>query len=134
MVESSQNSEGREIGPPDGKVIGALDPNAVTATTAALVAAGFPADRIDIVTAADLETLQGPFAHDGVRGFVERFILSLGEELNSLGELRTMASNGHTLIGVPVESDDGMQLAAKVLREHGAHTVTHFGRWTITSL
>lgn len=134
MTEPAQHREPRDVGPPDGKVIGAIEPTAVGVVIVALAGAGFPADQIDVVTAADLETIGGPFEQDGLRGFIERFLLSLGEELTAGEELRRMASAGHTLIGVPVEGDEAMHRAAKVLRDHGAHEVTHFGRWTITTL
>lgn len=134
MGETAQDRAPREIGSPEGKVIGAVEPENSAMIIVALAGAGFPADQIDVVTAADLAMMNNPLAHDGLRGFIERFLLSLGEELNALEELRQMASNGHTLVGVPVEGDEAMHRAAKVLRDHGAHEVTHFGRWTITSL
>lgn len=134
MNETVQARGAREIGPPDGKVIGAVEPEAAAKVCVALASAGFPADQIDIVSAADLEMLNSPFEREGLRGHVERFLLSLGEELNALEELRSMARAGHTLVGVPVQDDDAMHRAARILRDHGAHAVTHFGRWTITSL
>jgi hypothetical protein len=134
MNEPAQDRASREIGPPQGKVIGAVEPDRCAVIVVALAEAGFSAEQIDVVSAADLEAMNSPFTHDGVRGFVERFLLSLGEELNPLEELRLMARDGHTLIGVPVEGDEAVHLAAKVLRDHGAHEVTHFGRWSTRTL
>jgi hypothetical protein len=132
--EQAQDHHAREHEGPDGKVLGAVEPDSLESVRGALVAAGFPADEIDVVTTADLEAMEGPFEHDGLRGFVERFVLSLGEDLNALDELRRWGKEDHTLIGVPVMNDEEMYRAAGVLREHGAHEITHFGRWTITTL
>jgi hypothetical protein len=134
MNEAAEERAVREIGSPEGKVLGAVEPDKCAMIAVALAAAGFPADQIDIVTAADLDTIESPFTRDGLRGYVERFLLSLGEELNPLEELRHMARDGHTLVGVPVEGDEAVHRAAKILRDNGAHEVTHFGRWSTRSL
>lgn len=135
MDETAQDRAPREIGPPEGKVIGAVEPNTCAVVVVALADAGFPANEIDVVTAADLDMMmENRSLHNRLQNFVERFVLSLGEELNPLEELRSMARDGHTLIGVPVEGDEAVHRAAKVLRDHGAHEVTHFGRWSTRTL
>ncbi len=134
MNESPQEPAAHVVGPPDGKVIGAVEPDAAARACVALAEAGFDPGTIDVVTAADLAVIGGPFEHTGLRGFLERFLLSFGEEYSALTELRQMAHDGRTLIGVPVTSDDAMHRAARVLRGLGAHEVTHFGRWKVTTL
>jgi hypothetical protein len=135
MAETTQQREGHHPGPPDGKVIGAVAPASVETVRAALVAAGFPADRIDVVNSEELEHIEKEHMHNGVVGLLERFVLSIGEDLSAMEELRAAALDGAVLIGVPVaEDDDAKHRVAQILHEHEAHVVTHFGRWTITSL
>ena len=134
MAETTQQREGDHPGPPDGKVIGAVSPSSVDAVKAALLAAGFPDDQIDEVNSEEIEHIVAEHAGNGPVGLFHRFLLSVGEDLAAMEELREAARDGAILIGVPVaEDDDAKYRAGRVLREHGAHEVTHFGRWKITS-
>jgi hypothetical protein len=130
---SAPESGAKHLGPLEGKVIGALDPSAVEAATAGLVAAGFPADHIEVVTADDLETLEAPLDRPGLAGLASRFVLSLGDDLDEIEQLRQELADGSHVIGVPVEGDDATQRVRDILRGHGARGITHFGRWTITT-
>jgi hypothetical protein len=133
VAETTQQQHPHHPGPPDGKVIGAVPPASVEAVKADLVTAGFPADRIDEVTSEELEHIEAHHSEHRLRGLFERFVLSIGEDLTAMEELRAAALGGAILIGVPVDGDAQIHRASQVLREHGAHEVTHFGRWTITS-
>lgn len=134
MTETTQQQH-MHPGPPDGKVIGAVSPASVDAVKAALVAAGFPADQIDEVTSEEIEHIEAEHVGHGLVGLFHRFVLSVGEDLAAMEELRAAARGGAILIGVPVAEDsDALHRAGRILREHGAHEVTHFGRWTISSL
>jgi hypothetical protein len=134
VAETIQQREGHHPGPPDGKVIGAVSPSSVAAVKVALIAAGFPADRIDEVSSEEIEHIEAEHAGHGPAGLFHRFLLSVGEDLAAMEELRDAARDGAILIGVPVAEDDARHRAGRILREHGAHEVTHFGRWKITSL
>jgi hypothetical protein len=133
VAEATQRQE-HQPGPPEGKVIGAIHPDTVEKLSAALVVAGFPANQIDVVTPEELERIASPFNERGLRGLVDRFLLSLGEDFDELDDLRQEALAGAVLVGVPVDSEDSMHRAGQIMREHGGHEVTHFGRWKITSL
>lgn len=133
MAETTEQEHHRP-GPPDGKVIGAVAPASVETVIAALAAAGFPAERIDRVTGEELADVRTPHNDNRVVGLFERFLLSMGEDLAAMEELRNLALAGSILIGVPVHGEAQMHRAGQVLREHGAHEITHFGRWVITTL
>ena len=123
----------RRIGSPEGKVIGAVDPAAVEAVTAALVAAGFAADTIDVVTRDDLADADAPIDRPGVHGLISRILFSMGDELDELERMRQELADGKSLIGVPAQGDEAVHRARDVLRDQGAQGITHFGRWVITS-
>ena len=131
---TSRASGSRHPGPPEGKVIGSVAQTTVEAVTAALAEAGFPTDEIDIVSSEDLEDLEAPIDRPGLRGLLNRFLFSLGDDLDELERARQELRDGRILIGVPVQGEEAMHHAAGVFRSHGAYWVTHFGRWTITTL
>ena len=131
---TSRPSGSRHPGPPEGKVIGSVADTSVEAVTAALAEAGFAAATIDIVSREDLEDLEAPIDRPGLRGLVNRFLFSLGDDLDELERARQELQDGRILIGVPVHGEEAMHRAAGVFRAHGSNWVTHFGRWTITSL
>jgi hypothetical protein len=119
---------------PEGKVIGTLDAAAVDAVTAALTAAGFAADQIGVFTAADAEGIEPPLDQPGLPGLIDRFLLSLGSDLDWLERARRELAAGHVIVSVPVEGDDAQDRVRDILRDHGAQSITYFGRWSITSL
>ncbi len=119
---------------PVGKVVGALQPGSVEAVTAALADAGFAADQIEVVTAATVTGLLTPLDRTGPPGFVGRFLLSMGDDLDELETARQELDDGHTLIFVPIPGAEARQRARDVLRDHGGHAIRYFGHWTITPL
>ena len=124
----------RHPGPPEGKVIGAMDTAAVETLTAALAAEGFPADEIDVVTSDDVDELDIPVNRPGVSGLINRFLFSMGDELDEIERARQELAAGRILVGVPVQGNEAMHRVAKIMRDNGSHWITHFGRWTITTL
>jgi hypothetical protein len=123
----------RPIGPPEGKVIGAVAPEAVENVRAALIAAGFPADNIEIMTPDDLDNVQAPTDRPGFRGALNRFLFSLGGDLDELELARQELRGGHVLIGLPVQGDAVVHQVRDIMHANGAHNVRYFGKWTITS-
>jgi hypothetical protein len=119
---------------PEGKIIGTFEAGAADAAIAALTAAGFTTDQVDVITAADIEGIDSPLDRPGVRGFVDRLLLSLGGDLTWLEQARQELATGHVLVAVEVEGDDAKHRVRDILRYHRAHSITYFGRWTITSL
>jgi hypothetical protein len=131
--QSARPHRSNPAGSLEGMVIGAVDPAAVDAVRAALQEAGIPGDQIDVVTGNDLDDLHLPIDRAGFAGLVNRFLFSLGDELDELELARQELMDGKVLIGVPARGMEAVHRAREVLRDHGARGITHFGRWTITS-
>jgi hypothetical protein len=124
----------RGLGPfPRHKVAAAIDRNQRDAVVAALTDAGFAPDRIEVVTAEDVSDLDEPIGGSGIRGFLTRFSLSLGDELDEIEQARQELTYGHALVLVMVDGMAEQERAHAVLREHGGHAMRYFGRWTITT-
>ena len=100
---------------------------------AALKDAGFAPDRIEVVTAEDVSDLDEPIGGSGIRGFLTRFSLSLGDDLDEIEQARRELTYGHALVLVMVDGMAEQDRAHAVLREHGGHAMRYFGRWAITS-
>lgn len=116
------------------KVVAAADPAMLDQITSALTAAGLAGDNIEIVRPDDAVALDEPIGGSGIRGFVERLGLSLGENLDSLELARRELRQGHALVLVSVRDDAERTLVHDVLLEHGGHSMRYFGHWTITTL
>jgi hypothetical protein len=115
------------------KVAAAINRNQRDAVVAALTDAGFAPDRIEVVTAEDVSDLDEPIGGAGIRGFLRRFSLSLGDELDEIEQARRELTYGHALIMVMVDGMAEQDRAHALLREHGGHAMRYFGRWAITS-
>ena len=115
------------------KVVAAVARTETDRVAAALEEAGFAPDRIEVVTAEDVPGLDEPVGGTGIRGFLTRFSLSLGDELDELDQARQELMYGHSLVLVMVDGMAEQERAHAVLREHGGHAMRYFGRWAITS-
>ena len=115
------------------KVAAALARDKTDGVVAALEEAGFARDRIEVVTSEDVSDLEEPIGGAGIRGFLTRFSLSLGDELDEIEQARRELTYGHALILVMVDGMAEQERAHAVLREHGGHAMRYFGRWAITS-
>jgi hypothetical protein len=127
-------ARGPGLGPfPRHKVAAAIDRNQRDAVVGALTDDGFAPDRIEVVTAEDVSDLDEPIGGSGIRGFLTRFSLSLGDELDEIEQARQELTYGHALVLVMVDGMAEQERAHAVLREHGGHAMRYFGRWTITT-
>jgi hypothetical protein len=115
------------------KVAAAVAPGETDGVVAALVDAGFAQDRIEVVTSEDVADLNEPVGGSGIRGFLTRFKLSLGDDLDEVEQARQELTYGHALILVMVDGTTEQERAHAVLREHGGHSMRYFGRWAITT-
>ena len=115
------------------KVAAAVARNETDGVVAALTDAGFAPDRIEIVTAEDVSDLDEPIGGSGIRGFLTRFSLSLGDDLDEIEQARQELTYGHTLVLVMVDGMGEQDRAHAVLHEHGGHAMRYFGRWTVTT-
>jgi hypothetical protein len=118
---------------PQHKVAAAMARDMTDGVVTALEDAGFARDRIEVVTAEDVSDLEEPIGGSGIRGFLTRFSLSLGDELDEIEQARRELTHGHTLILVMVDGMAEQDRAHAVLREHGGHSMRYFGRWAITT-
>lgn len=133
MSDSAFSNDERED-PSEGKVIASLEPHMLDPATTALVAAGYPPDQIEVITAEDVDGVETPLDQTGFRGLVSRFFLSLGGGLNRLEVAREELAAGRVLVMIAVQDDDEMFRVSDMLRSHGSHRVFYAGRWTITVL
>jgi hypothetical protein len=115
------------------KVAAAMARDMTDGVVTALNDAGFTRDRIEVVTAEDVSDLDEPIGGSGIRGFLTRFSLSLGDELDEIEQARRELTYGHALVLVMVDGMAEQERAHAVLREHGGHAMRYFGRWAITS-
>ena len=115
------------------KVAAAMARDMTDGVVTALEDAGFARDRIEVVTSEDVSDLDEPIGGSGIRGFLTRFSLSLGDELDEIEQARRELSYGHALVLVMVDGMAEQERAHAVLREHGGHAMRYFGRWAITS-
>ena len=116
------------------KVVAALDPGRVEQVAAALADAGLDGDRVEIVSATDDVQSEEPVGGSGIRGFIERLGLSLGDDLDALQQARSELRQGHALMLVAVHNDAERMRVHDILLEHGGHSMRYFGHWTITAL
>ena len=131
--DRSSSEDGESLGSLEGKVIGAVQPTVVSEVTAALEAAGFPADEIDVVTSEDIAALDASIDRPGLSGLVSRFVFSIGDDLDEIQQAREELAAGLILIGVAADGDESVHRVRDILREHGSQSIVHFGRWTITT-
>jgi hypothetical protein len=139
MTDEPQDRKPPTPGPgrrpfPQHKVAAALARDMTDGVVAALEEAGFARDRIEVVTSEDVSDLEEPIGGAGIRGFLTRFSLSLGDELDEIEQARRELTYGHALLMVMVNGMAEQDRAHAVLREHGGHAMRYFGRWAITTL
>ncbi|MDQ2655257.1 MAG: hypothetical protein M3Z20_19670 [Chloroflexota bacterium] len=131
---SSSASSRKQPAYPLHKVVAAVEPARVEQVATALAAAELDGDRVEIVTAADVPATDEPIGGSGLRGFIARLGLSLGDDLDALEEARSELGQGHVLVFVAVHDDAERTRVHDILREHGGHSMRYFGHWTITTL
>jgi hypothetical protein len=69
------------------------------------------------------------------RNPLQRFLAVLASDEGEVTQqLAQAAANGHTIIVVHAENLETCNLAIQVLKQHGAHTMLHFGKLVMTEL
>ena len=121
-------------GYPLHKVVAAMEPGQVEDVVRALGDAGFDDDAIEIVTTEDMSNWSEPVGGRGVRGILTRLGLSAGGDYDTLEQARQELAFGHSIIMVMVDGGEEQDRVHAILREHGGHAMSFFGRWTITTL
>jgi hypothetical protein len=115
------------------KVVAAVARTETDRVVTALVDADFAREQIEVVTPDEVSGLDQPVGGSGIRGFLTRFNLSLGDDLDEVDLARQELTYGDALIMVLVHDNTERDRARVVLHEHGGHAMRYFGRWTITS-
>lgn len=132
--QGARPADGRRRPYPLHKVLAAVERAQSEGVMVALEEAGFARDGIDVVTAEDVSDLDQPVGGAGALGFLRRLGLRSGGDLDGIEQAQRELSFGHSLILVPVDGDAERDQAHEILRQHGGHSMSYFGRWTITTL
>ena len=128
-----------ELQYPSDHVLGVLDEAAqLTATTQALRGGGFTESEVSVMCGrAQADRLGESTGRGGLAGLAIRIAERLGIENDEM-KLKTRYEDamrdGHFVVAVAAATDERKSRAAELLREHGAHTVASFGRFTITGV
>lgn len=124
----------RRLSYPLHKVVAAVDRAETVRIIAELAAAGFARDRIDVITAEEVQGLQEPVGGYGLHGLLTRLQLSVGDDLDELELVRRELVHGHALVQILVHGDGEVEQARTILGDHGGHAMRYFGRWAIRPL
>ena len=135
MVERSDDDTGfRE--PPDGlltapenRVLAHMDtPDDVAAAIEDLGNAGVPADDVYVLCGPEgAERLDVTGEQHGLRGRTYRIMEWMGDERDVLLRSGDHLAAGGLVVTVPVD-EAGKATAARILADHGAHDIAHFGK------
>ena len=115
------------------KIVAAVARDKSDGVVTALVDASFAREQIEVVTADEVSGLDQPVGGTGIRGFLTRLNLSLGDDLDELDLAREELTYGDALVMVLVHDTAERDRAHDVLRQHGGHAMRYFGRWAITT-
>jgi hypothetical protein len=124
----------RRLTYPLHKVVAAVGRSDSAIVAAALGEAGFGRDRIEIITADEIEGLGDPIGGPGLRRLLVQLELRLGDDFDELEAARQELMSGYALIQIRVDGREEQVRAHAILRRHGGHDMHYFGRWTITPL
>ncbi|MFL5336852.1 MAG: hypothetical protein ACJ8H8_27675 [Geminicoccaceae bacterium] len=111
-----------------------MDRTNVDAVVEALAIAGFDRHSIKIVIVDDVPDIDTQPGATGVRGFLTRLNLNIGDDLDYVEEARNALKSGCALVLVAVRDDAERDRAHAILRRHGGHAMSYFGRWTVAKL
>jgi tRNA A58 N-methylase Trm61 len=92
----------------------------------------------------DIEVLEGPGAEKMLESTEhaasplarawKRLSIYLSDEEDALQEASDALNHGHAIVMVYASTKVQEDQAESILRAHGAHELTYFGRWSITEL
>jgi hypothetical protein len=121
---------------PTNKLLGVVNTTEELQTTIAeLNAAGFCEKEIDVLCGKEgAERLDVSGRHHGLLARLYRFIGTLGDESKNLEEYEQELASGHFLLALHAADEDKRTRALEIIKSHGGHAVTFFGRWTAERL
>jgi hypothetical protein len=121
---------------PTNHVLGVLDTQqAVNAVTAALMSSGFMESEIQVGTGAERgDELQSTTGRSGLAHVLMRFADWIGvtnEEMEAKDRYEQAMRDNRFVLSVATPTEERKLHAARILREHGAHTVAFFSKHMI---
>ena len=121
---------------PTNHVLAVLDTREqATDAVAALASGGYLESEIQINTgAATADDVSASPGRGGLAGILIRLAERMGvtdEELETKHRYERALRDNRFVVAVAAPTEERKDRAAKILREHGAHTVTFFGKATI---
>ena len=124
---------------PTNAVLGVIDRREqLDALLAALMAGGFLQSEIEVaVGTAAADAIHASTGRGGITGLALRIADRLGaqdEEMELKSQYEQALRDGHLVLVVQAPSDTRKALATRLLREHGAHSVNAYGRFTIEGM
>lgn len=111
------------------EVVGVVSPDRAAATVSAAEAAGFTAELVTDASAIDVD---GDAADEGLFASVLRFFQE-GEEKDTLRRFERRLRQGDNIIRL-LDVGERADEAGRLLAEHHAEVVWHFGSWTYRPL
>ncbi len=118
---------------PTNRVLAAVNPEKLSALIPALVDAGFAPIGI-LAGQAGLRRLRQTSGDSGISGFLRRFQMSVGGDLDHVTLAQQDLEQGLALVDVEVEGNETKERARDVLLQHGGQHITYFRPWTIETL
>ncbi len=121
---------------PSEHVLAVLDTREqATAATAALTAGGFPESEVHVATGVErADDIGAATGRTGLVGLVTRLAERIGlanEEMETKNRYEQAMRDNRFVVAVAAATDERKDRATQILREHGAHTVTFFGKHSI---
>jgi hypothetical protein len=112
------------------------DPADAPAVIADLVAAGIPEDDIALLRGtAGTERIDPSGAGGGIGGRLSRILaFTLVDQIPDLLLYDAALRDGRAVLAIRVPSDPLKATAHRILREHGAHFINHYGRFATEEL
>ena len=124
---------------PTHNLVGVLDTlRQLKAATSDLMSQGFLASEIEVAQgAAAADRVDATTGRGGFTGLALRIAEKLGlhdEELEFKDHYEEAMRSGRFVIRVAAPSEERKDRATEILKQHGAHSVAYFGKYTIHGL
>jgi hypothetical protein len=121
---------------PEDHLVGVVDtPAQLTSAMDALTAGGFLESEVEVLCGQEqAERLAASSGRRGLLGGVLRIAERLGvrdDELEVKARYEQALRDGRLILSVLVPTEERKARAADILRAHGGHFITYFGRLTI---
>jgi hypothetical protein len=137
MKDRQFDPESESLSFPVDAVVGILDePDAASAALDALVDAGVPEERIQVLCGeAGARRLDPSGKRHGLPGRIKRVIQQFADqEVQHLEHHSEALRAGGYLVAVPAEDEEEGERIAGILKDHGGHFINRYGRWTVQRL